>query len=86
MVQLQLTLAVMLVWSTPTTRTDGDILQPDEIGHYEVSRNGEPYTVTTENHTEAIRNGVYSVRACDVHNRCSDDSNELRVKIKGKRR
>ena len=78
--------AVTLVWTVPDVRTDGQQFQPDEVEYYEVQRNGELYTVTTENHVDAGRNGVYRVRCYDRNDLASDWSNELRVKIKGRRK
>jgi hypothetical protein len=75
---------VLLMWTTPITRTDGTALEAHEIEYYEVQRNRELYTTTTENHAEAAHPGLYRVMCCDVHSRCSVWSNELRVKRRKK--
>ena len=77
-----LILAVLLVWNAPETRTDGSRLYPHDIASYEVSKDGNEYTSTTETHAEAASRGVYRCRAIDVDGRVSDWSNAVRVKRK----
>ena len=77
---------VLLMWTVPTTRTDGSALDPGSISHYVLFRNGEEWFSTTATSYEAARNGTYTVRVVDMDGNSSVPSNSARVRIKGNKR
>ena len=77
---------VLLMWTVPQTRTDGSALDGRDIGYYAIYRNGEEWDATTATSYEAARNGTYTVRCVLTDGSASDDSNSLRIRMKGKKR
>ena len=75
---------VTLVWTVPTTRTDGSALDQRTISHYVIFRNGEEWDATTATSHETTRNGTYTVQCVLSDGVSSAPSNSVSVRIKGK--
>ena len=65
--ELETLLPVSIFWYDPTERVDGTIIQPGEIGYYEISINSEPYIVVQGNSwAGALERGIHSFSVLHV--------------------
>ena len=77
-------IAVLLAWTAPTERENGDYLPPEEISHYVVLLNGQFYDNTEATEYEALAKGDWSVQCVDVYGFVSETSNVISTRYNPK--